>query len=91
LGGNGDGFVHSNRCNAGCFLAQDVSDLHRNLLQMSRRTSLVLIILVYIMPIVNREVSFAFSIEGRKKGRNTDVLLRSLEPQRGRHGPQGCH
>jgi hypothetical protein len=39
LGGNGDGLVHSNRRNAGSFLAQDVSDLHRNLLQMSRRTS----------------------------------------------------
>src|ERR1700730_3706542 len=35
LGGRGDGFVHSNRGNAGSFLAQDVSDLHRNLLQVS--------------------------------------------------------
>jgi hypothetical protein len=34
LGGNGDGFAHSNRRNAGGFLAQDVSDLHRNLPQM---------------------------------------------------------
>ena len=33
LRGNGDGFVHSNRRNAGSFLTQDVSDLHRNLLQ----------------------------------------------------------
>src|SRR5450759_1416806 len=41
LGGNGDGLVHANRCNAGSFLAQDVSDLHRNLLQVSRRTSSV--------------------------------------------------
>jgi hypothetical protein len=32
LGGNGDGLVHPNRRNAGSFFAQDVSDLHRNLL-----------------------------------------------------------
>ena len=32
LRGNGDGFVHANRCNTGGFLAQDVSDLHGNLL-----------------------------------------------------------
>ena len=36
LGGNGDDLVHSNRRNAGSFLAQDASDLHRNFLQMSR-------------------------------------------------------
>jgi hypothetical protein len=36
LSGNGDGFVHSNRRKAGGSLAQDVSDLHRNLAQMGR-------------------------------------------------------
>ena len=41
LGGNTDGFVHSNRCNTSSFLAQDVSDLHRNLLRVSRRASFV--------------------------------------------------
>src|SRR5438270_8737368 len=29
-GGNGDGFIHSNRRNASDFFAQDISDLHRN-------------------------------------------------------------
>src|SRR5712664_124216 len=53
LGGDADSFIHSNRRNAGSFLAQDVSDLHRNLLQMSRRMCSLLTILVYIMPIVN--------------------------------------
>jgi hypothetical protein len=32
LRGNGDSFVHANRHDARSFLAQDVSDLHRNLL-----------------------------------------------------------
>src|SRR3954447_12364858 len=35
LRGNGDGFVHSDRNNARGFLAQHVSDLHHNLLQMA--------------------------------------------------------
>src|ERR1700730_9022759 len=35
LGGNTDGLIHSNRRNTGSLLAQDVSDLHRNLPQMS--------------------------------------------------------
>jgi hypothetical protein len=39
LGGDADGLIHSNRGNAGSFLAQDVSDLHRNLLEMNRRVS----------------------------------------------------
>src|SRR6266571_7356910 len=43
LGGDADSFIHANRRNAGSFLAQDVSDLHRNLLQMSRWMSLVII------------------------------------------------
>jgi len=47
LSRNADSLVHSNRRNAGSFLAQDVSNLHRNLRQV--RTSL----LAYIMPIVN--------------------------------------
>jgi len=34
LGGDADSFIIANRRNAGSFLAQDVSDLHRNLLQM---------------------------------------------------------
>jgi hypothetical protein len=53
LGGDADSFIHSNCRNAGSFLAQDVSDLHRNLLQMGRRTCFVMARLVYIMPIVN--------------------------------------
>ena len=32
LRGDGDGLVHADRCDTGGFLAQDVSDLHRNLL-----------------------------------------------------------
>ena len=32
LRGDGDGLVHANRCNTGGLLAQDISDLHRNLL-----------------------------------------------------------
>ena len=32
LRGNGDGLVHANRCDTGGFLAQDISDLHGNLL-----------------------------------------------------------
>ena len=32
LRGNGDGLVHANRCNTGGLLAQDISDLHGNLL-----------------------------------------------------------
>src|SRR5712664_3052885 len=58
LGGDADSFIHSNRRNAGSFLAQDVSDLHRNLLQMSRWMFLVIIKLVYIMPIVNLKSPF---------------------------------
>jgi hypothetical protein len=33
LGGDADGLIHPDRDNAGGFLAQDVSDLHRNLLR----------------------------------------------------------
>ena len=32
LRGDGDGLVHANRRNTGGLLAQDISDLHRNLL-----------------------------------------------------------
>jgi len=32
LRGNGDGLVHADCCNTGGFLAQDISDLHGNLL-----------------------------------------------------------
>src|SRR5215210_7804078 len=52
LGGNADGFIHANRRYAGCFLSQDVSDLHGNLPQVSRRTSWPSR-LVYNMPTVN--------------------------------------
>jgi hypothetical protein len=31
LSGNANRFIHPNRRNAGSFLAQDISDLHRNL------------------------------------------------------------
>jgi hypothetical protein len=48
LGGNGDGLVHADRCDTGGFLAQNISDLHGDLLGELLRSSLV-----YIMPIVN--------------------------------------
>ena len=49
LGGDRDSLVHANRCDTGGFLAQDISDLHGNLLGWITRN------LVYIMPIVNTE------------------------------------
>jgi hypothetical protein len=67
LGGDADGFIHANRRNAGSFLAQDVSDLHRNLLQMSRWMFLAIIKLVYIMPIVNLKSPFCGRAQRTRK------------------------
>src|SRR6202012_6285416 len=41
LSGNGHCLVHSNGCNARGFFAQDVSDFHRKLLEVSRRVELL--------------------------------------------------
>jgi hypothetical protein len=53
LGRDANGLVQANRRDTGSFLAQDVSDLHRNLLQVNRRGVFSSERLVYIMPIVN--------------------------------------
>src|ERR1700691_3144907 len=53
LSGDSHGFIHSNRRDAGSFLAQDVFDFHCLLLHVSRRERFLLLRLVYIIPIVN--------------------------------------
>jgi hypothetical protein len=52
LSSNADGLVHTHRRNASSLLAQDVSNLHRNLPRVSQDV-FVPIRVVYIMPIVN--------------------------------------
>src|SRR3981081_2764015 len=74
LGGNGNGFVHANRRNAGSFLAQDVSDLHRNLLEMSRRTSLSRSAWYTLCQMSIRKCVHVSLFESGKRGSNTDVL-----------------
>src|SRR6266404_5627722 len=82
LRGNGDSFVHANRHDARSFLAQDVSDLHRNLLGQ-RLNVLPESILVYNMPTVNVVFRTFGALES---GSIVDVR----EPSGGKFRPGNC-
>src|ERR1700754_1708712 len=69
LRGDGDGLIHANRRDAGVLLAQDVSDFHRNLLQVVCNP-----IVVYIMPIVKLNRGLCPPSLKTNRGSNTDVF-----------------
>src|ERR1700709_221717 len=66
---DGDGLVHAYRRDASVLLTQDVSDFHRNLLQVVYRP-----MVVYIMPNVKLKSLIVSPSLKTKRGSKTDVF-----------------